>query len=95
MHITHTSQWYYQPRPHPWYSNHFWHKLQDVSSTDQLYDLIGFNSTFLVTDKVIITIEEQEFNEEIPKALDEIYGCQNEIEAFNKKASEEILIPKF
>jgi len=35
--------------------------------------------------------EPQEFDEETQKALEEIDGCQNEIDALNEKASEEIL----
>ena len=33
----------------------------------------------------------REFDEETQKALEEIDGCQNEIDAMNEKASEEIL----
>ena len=37
------------------------------------------------------SVEEKEFDEETQKALEEIDGCQNEIDAMNEKASEEIL----
>ena len=37
------------------------------------------------------SIEEREFDDETQKALEEIDGCQNEIDAMNEKASEEIL----
>jgi len=37
------------------------------------------------------SLEEREFDEETQKALEEIDGCQNEIDAMNEKASEEIL----
>merc|ERR1712123_332898 len=37
------------------------------------------------------SVEEREFDEETQKALEEIDGCQNEIDAMNEKASEEIL----
>ena len=36
-------------------------------------------------------VEERNFDEETRKALEEIDGCQNEIDAMNEKASEEIL----
>jgi len=36
-------------------------------------------------------MEEKEFDDETQKALEEIDGCQNEIDAMNEKASEEIL----
>ena len=37
------------------------------------------------------SVTETEFDEETQKALEEIDGCQNEIDAMNEKASEEIL----
>lgn len=37
------------------------------------------------------SVEEKDFDEETQKALEEIDGCQNEIDAMNEKASEEIL----
>ena len=37
------------------------------------------------------SVEEKEFDDETQKALEEIDGCQNEIDAMNEKASEEIL----
>lgn len=37
------------------------------------------------------SVEERDFDEETQKALEEIDGCQNEIDAMNEKASEEIL----
>merc|ERR1719400_419616 len=37
------------------------------------------------------SVEEREFDDETQKALEEIDGCQNEIDAMNEKASEEIL----
>jgi len=37
------------------------------------------------------SVEEREFDEETQKALEEIDGCQNEIDSMNEKASEEIL----
>ena len=36
-------------------------------------------------------VEERDFDEETQKALEDIDGCQNEIDAMNEKASEEIL----
>ena len=36
-------------------------------------------------------MEERDFDEETQKALEDIDGCQNEIDAMNEKASEEIL----
>jgi len=37
------------------------------------------------------SVEEKDFDEETQKALEEIDSCQNEIDAMNEKASEEIL----
>merc|ERR1712045_197186 len=37
------------------------------------------------------SVEERDFDDETQKALEEIDGCQNEIDAMNEKASEEIL----
>ena len=37
------------------------------------------------------TVLEQEFDKETQSALEEIDSCQNEIDAMNEKASEEIL----
>merc|ERR1719170_59984 len=37
------------------------------------------------------SVEEKDFDEETQKALEDIDGCQNEIDAMNEKASEEIL----
>lgn len=37
------------------------------------------------------TVQEQEFDKETQKALEEIDSCQNEIDSMNEKASEEIL----
>lgn len=37
------------------------------------------------------SVEEKDFDEETQKALEEIDACQNEIDAMNEKASEEIL----
>ena len=36
-------------------------------------------------------VEERDFDEETQAALEDIDGCQNEIDAMNEKASEEIL----
>ena len=41
--------------------------------------------------KVDDPVEERDFDEETQKALEDIDGCQNEIDAMNEKASEEIL----
>lgn len=41
--------------------------------------------------KVDDSVEEKDFDEETQKALEEIDGCQNEIDNLNEKASEEIL----
>lgn len=41
--------------------------------------------------KVDESIEEKDFDEETQKALEDIDGCQNEIDNLNEKASEEIL----
>ena len=41
--------------------------------------------------KVEDPVEERDFDEETQKALEDIDGCQNEIDAMNEKASEEIL----
>jgi len=41
--------------------------------------------------KVEEPVEERDFDEETQKALEDIDGCQNEIDAMNEKASEEIL----
>ena len=37
------------------------------------------------------TVEEQDFDKETQSALEEIDSCQNDIDAMNEKASEEIL----
>ena len=51
----------------------------------------GDTATASKRAKLDESVEDREFDEETQKALEEIDGCQNEIDAMNEKASEEIL----
>lgn len=51
----------------------------------------GDTATASKKAKLDDSVEEKEFDEETQAALEEIDGCQNDIDAMNEKASEEIL----
>jgi len=51
----------------------------------------GETATASKKAKLDDSVEEKEFDEETQAALEEIDGCQNDIDAMNEKASEEIL----